>query len=84
MPLDDFKFDFPTQGKPDLTWGDLTSYAILESDFDQGGHASSSGTPGESRAGLPNLVEQGAIFDTIDLLLAIDAGSSDPIFDGLL
>ncbi|GEM_PF-5101098 len=39
-------------GPPDCNWGQLTQYAILELDFEQGPHASGEATP---RAGLANV-----------------------------
>ncbi|GLI26693.1 hypothetical protein ARHIZOSPH14_09350 [Agromyces rhizosphaerae] len=39
-------------GPPDCNWGQLTQYAILDLDFDQGGHSSGEATP---RAGLANV-----------------------------
>ena len=69
------KFDFPTNGAPEFNWGKLTSYAILDLDFDQGAHASDPsgdghgpGTVDEPRDGLANVVEKGDIFATCELI----------------
>lgn len=82
------RFDFVTEGAPDLTFGDLTSYAIVESGFNQGEHASTSGSPGDGgRAGLPNIFEgqQGDIWATVDFLYDFDQNHPDGagLFDGL-
>jgi hypothetical protein len=63
------KFDFPTNGAPEFNWGKLTSYAILDLDFDQGAHASDP-TPDDDqpRVGLANVVEEGNIFATTELI----------------
>jgi len=71
------KFDFPTNGAPECNWGEVTSDAILDPDldFDQGPHASDPsgdghgpGTVDEPRDGLANVVEDGNIFATCDLI----------------
>lgn len=64
------QFDFiDNPGGPSVTMGELTEWAILEQDFDQGGHASGEPTP---RAGLPNIGlydgQQGDLFTTVDYL----------------
>ena len=65
-------FDF-TDG--DINWGQLTAYAITELDFGQGPHASDPsgdghgpGTADEPRDGIANVVEQGNIDATTDLI----------------
>ena len=73
----DDSFDFVgTESGPEYTLGDLTSFAILEADFEQGPHASGQDNP---REGLSNIFpgQQGDIFETVDFLLA------DPMFDGI-
>lgn len=64
------KFDFETEGAPELTWGDLTHEQIAAG-FDQGGHAadpSGDGLGPEDRVGLANVVEPGDIFATAELI----------------
>ena len=59
---------------PDCNWGQLTSEEISEG-FDQGAHSSDPsgdghgpGTADESRAGLGNVVEQGNLEATCELI----------------
>ena len=71
MPNAD-KFEFVGQpGGPEITWGELTSYAIHElENYDHGEHSSNppdlDGHPG--REGLPNLFGQGDLFATADFI----------------
>ena len=55
----------PAQASPDCNWGQLTSDSIAGG-FDQGGHASS--FAGSPRVGLANVVEQGNLDATCELL----------------
>jgi len=61
-------------GPPTCNWGQVTAAAVAD-DFDQGGHASDPsgdghgpGTNDEPRAGLANVVEQGNLNATCELL----------------
>lgn len=56
---------------PECNWGQLTQYAILELDFDQGAHSSDPSGDGrgkEDRVGLPNVVEKGNLDATCQLI----------------
>jgi hypothetical protein len=55
----------PAQAAPSCNWGQLTSSAIAGG-FDQGEHASS--FAGSPRDGLANVVEQGNLAATCELL----------------
>ena len=61
------KFDFPTNGAPEPTWGDLTAYAILRLDSDWGELMSDPPPDYDpDRVGLANVVEEGNIFATVE------------------
>ena len=63
-------FEFAELGKPECSWGELTSYAISIG-FDQGAHASDPSGDGlgqEERVGLANVVEQGNLEATCELI----------------
>jgi len=66
--------EFVETGAPDCNWGELTSEAIAGG-FDQGGHSSDPsgdghgpGTLDEPRVGLANVVDQGDLHATCELI----------------
>ena len=67
----DDHFEFAQNNQPDCSWGQLTQYAILELGFEQGPHSadpSGDGNGHEDRVGLANVVEQGNMEATCDLI----------------
>lgn len=63
--------------KPECNWGQLTAESIAAG-FDQGGHSSDPsgdghgpGTADEARAGLGNVVEQGNLEATCELIASL-------------
>jgi hypothetical protein len=67
-------------GRQDPNWGKATKDAISDG-FDQGGHSSDPsgdghgpGTADEPRSGLANVVNQGDLGATLDLILSVLGG----------